>query len=280
MKRYGIFDKFYRIGYIIERNGKIYTPSYTMPRTKKSSSWDKEKTIVPPFFPAEKRPGTLIIVEGSDGSGKSTQLLIAKNLLESNGFFCVHTAWNSSLKIHEMQKNLKKYDPHMPAAVFDMVYAADFIERYLSEIKWALNAGMVVLCDRYMYTALARWYARGLSMNDLRPFYDAYFPVPDLAFYFRIAVDTAAKRAIGRNPLKHYEAGMDVRYSDNIIESFKQFQSKVIEWYDTLAQENGMYVIDGTAPVYKTTPLFISKIAEYFKRKYDVEFMGVKYTSE
>jgi len=175
-----------------------------------------------------------------------------------------------------MQKELKKYDPYMPAAVFDMVYASDFIERYLTQIRGALNAGMVVLCDRYMYTALARGYARGLKMDELKPFYDAFFPVPDMAFYFRIAVDTAAQRAIGRNPLKHYEAGMDVRYSDNIIESFKKFQTKVIEGYDILAEENGMEIIDGTAPVYKTTPLFISKIAEYFQKKYDVELMGVR----
>jgi dTMP kinase len=232
------------------------------------------------FFSTEERPGTLIIVEGSDGSGKSTQLLIAKNLLESNWFFCVHSIWNSSLKIHEMQKQLKKKDLHMPAAVFDMVYASDFIERYLTEMRGALRAGMVVLCDRYMYTGLARGYARGLHMDHLKPFYDAYFPVPDMAFYFRIPVEIAAQRAIGRNPLKHYEAGMDVRYSENIIESFKKFQTKVIEGYDILAEENGMYVIDGIAPVYKTTPIFIEKIADYFEKKYDVELMGIQRRSK
>lgn len=232
------------------------------------------------FFSTEERPGTLIIVEGSDGSGKSTQLLIAKNLLESNGFFCVHSIWNSSIKMHEMQKKFKKFDINMPAAVFDTIYASDFIERYLTEMRWALKAGMVVLCDRYMYTALARWYARGIRMEHLKPFYDLYFPVPDLAFYFRIPVQIAADRAIGRNPLKHYEAGMDVRYSENIIDSFKKFQTKVIEWYDILAEQNGMHVIDGTAPVYKTTPMFIAEIAEYFERKYDVKLMWQHFTKE
>lgn len=115
-----------------------------MPNHPKQSILESELLSSPerkiPFFSTEERPGTLIIVEGSDGSGKSTQLLIAKNLLESNGFFCVHTAWNSSLKIHEMQKQLKKYDPYMPAAVFDMVYAADFMERYLTEIRGSLHA--------------------------------------------------------------------------------------------------------------------------------------------
>ncbi len=236
---------------------------------------DAEKDV---FFSTEERPGTLIIVEGSDGSGKSTQLLIAKNLLESNGFFCVHSIWNSSLKIHEMQKQMKKTDTNMPAAVFDTIYAADFIERYITEMRGALKAGMVVLCDRYMYTALARGYARGLKMDHLKPFYDLYFPIPDMAFYFRIPVETAAERAIGRNPLKHYEAGMDVRYSENIIESFKKFQTKVIEGYDILAERCGMHVIDGTAPVYKTTPVFINKIAQYFEKKYDVRLMGPHYT--
>ena len=257
------------------------------PIIKKTSETKKGEVLPIPdgkkkeiFFSTDERPGTLIIVEWSDGSGKSTQLLIAKNLLESNGFFCVHSIWNSSPKIHEMQKKLKKSDLHMPAAVFDMIYASDFIERYLTEMRWALRAGMIVLCDRYMYTALARGYARGLKMDHLKPFYDSFFPVPDLAFYFRISVEIAAQRAIGRNPLKHYEAGMDVRYSDNIIESFKRFQTKVIEWYDILAEQNGMHVIDGTAPVYKTTPLFVDKIAEYFEKKYDVRLMGTHYSEK
>ena len=175
---------------------------------------------------------------------------------------------------------MKKFDPHMPAAVFDTIYAADFIERYLTQMRGALKAGMIVLCDRYMYTALARGYARGIKMGYLKPFYDLYFPVPDMAFYFRIPVETACERAIGRNPLKHYEAGMDVRYSDNIIESFKKFQTKIIEGYDTLAEENNMYVIDGAAPVYKTTPVFIDKIADYFQKKYDVELIGTRRTAK
>lgn len=177
-----------------------------------------------------------------------------------------------------MQKRFKKFDPYMPAAVFDMIYASDFIERYITQMRWALKAGMVVLCDRYMYTALARGYARWLKMGHLKPFYDLYFPVPDMAFYFRIPVDIACQRAIGRNPLKHYEAGMDARYSDNIIESFKGFQTKIIEWYDILAEENDMYVIDGAEPVYKTTPIFIEHIAKYFEKKYEVRLMGPHYT--
>lgn len=114
-----------------KKNTPPTKPLEVSPRTEPKKETAKKEI----FFSTEDRPGTLIIVEGSDGSGKSTQLLIAKNLLESNGFFCVHSVWNSSMKIHEMQKQLKKKDLNMPAAVFDMVYASDFIERYLTEMR-------------------------------------------------------------------------------------------------------------------------------------------------
>ncbi len=131
---------------------KNFMPAKTA-NTKKSSALKKKPTVnaltkkctprkttkkvevQKNFFSTEERPGTLIIVEGSDGSGKSTQLLVAKNLLESNGFFCVHSEWNSSEMIHPMQKRFKKFDPYMPAAVFDMIYASDFIERYITQIR-------------------------------------------------------------------------------------------------------------------------------------------------
>lgn len=222
------------------------------------------------FFPTSERPGTLIIVEGCDGSGKSTQLIILQKLLEANGFFCHHTEWNSNLLIKPLGKEIKKKDPHCPAVVFDLVFAADFMERYITEIKGKLAAGMVVLCDRYMYTALARGYARGLKVDDQRAFYDLFFPKPDLAFYFQLPVDVAAKRAIGRNPLKWYEAGMDMSFSENIIDSFMQFQTRVIAGYDQAAQTDHLHIIDGTKPVYETTPDVVRITAEYFKKKYHV----------
>lgn len=172
------------------------------------------------------------------------------------------------MKIHEMQKNSRKQIFICLQQYLILCMQRTLWNVTLQKCDELSRLGMVVLCDRYMYTALARGYARGLKMEHLKPFYDAYFPVPDMSFYFRISVDIAAQHLSHRTePLKHYEAGMDVRYSDNIIESFKKFQTKVIEGYDILAEQNGMYVIDGTAPVYKTTPLFIEKIAEYFEEK-------------
>lgn len=223
-----------------------------------------------PFFPKEVRPGTLIVVKGQDGSGKSTQVKILQKLLESNGFFVHFTEWNSNLKIKPLTKKLKKEDLYLPAPVFDMVHAADLMERSVTEIAGMLRAGMVVLCDRYIYTALARGYARGLAIEDLRHFYDEYFPIPDMTFYFRLPVEAGMKRAAGRSELKHYEAGMDMAFSENILHNFHAFQTRVVDAYDRLAQSENMYVLNALKPVYETTPEMRALVSDYFTRKYNI----------
>lgn len=155
-----------------------------------------------------------------------------------------------------------------------MVHAADLMERYITEIAGMLRAGMVVLCDRYIYTALARGYARGLEIKDLRHFYDQYFPVPDMAFYFRLPVEAGMKRAAGRSELKHYEAGMDMQFSENILHNFHAFQTRVVDAYDSLAESENMYVLDAMKPVYETTPEMRRMVGEYFQRKYGMELIS------
>ncbi len=227
-----------------------------------------------PFFPKDVRPGTLIVVEWQDGSGKSTQVKILQKLLESNGFFVHFTEWNSNPRIKPLTKKLKKEDLSLPAPVFDMVHAADLMERYITEIAGMLRAGMVVLCDRYIYTALARGYARGLEIDDLRNFYDQYFPIPDMAFYFRLPVEAGMKRAAGRSELKHYEAGMDMQFSKNILHNFHAFQTRVVDAYDRLAESENMYVLDAMKPVYETTPEMRLMVGEYFQKKYGMELIS------
>lgn len=227
-----------------------------------------------PFFSKEVRPGTLIVVEWQDGSGKSTQVKILQKLLESNGFFVHFTEWNSNLKIKPLTKKLKKEDLHLPAPVFDMVHAADLMERYITEIAGMLRAGMVVLCDRYIYTALARGYARGLEIDHLRHFYDEYFPIPDMTFYFRLPVEAGMKRAAGRSELKHYEAGMDMQFSENILHNFHAFQTRVVDAYDRLAESEHMYVLNALKPVYETTPEMRRMVGEYFQRKYGMDLIS------
>lgn len=225
------------------------------------------------FFDKSERPGTLIVVEWQDGSGKSTQVRVLQKLLESNGFFVHFTEWNSNPKIKPLTKKLKTLDLALPAPVFDMVHAADLMERYVSEIRGMLKAGIVVLCDRYIYTALARGYARGLDIDHLRKFYDEFFPVPDMTIYFRLPVEAGMKRAAGRSELKHYEAGMDMAFSENILHSFHAFQTRVVDAYDRLAESEKMYVLDAMKPVYETTPEMREIVGNYILKKYDMKLI-------
>lgn len=245
------------------------------PKLSQKARFEPKKVVrKKPFFPKDVRPGTLIVVEWQDGSGKSTQVKILQKLLESNGFFVHFTEWNSNPRIKPLTKKLKTEDLSLPAPVFDMVHAADLMERYITEIAGMLRAGMIVLCDRYIYTALARGYARGLEIKDLRHFYDQYFPVPDMAFYFRLPVEAGMKRAAGRSELKHYEAGMDMQFSENILHNFHAFQTRVVDAYDSLAESENMYILDAMKPVYETTPEMRRMVGEYFQKKYGMELIS------
>ena len=129
-------------------------------------------------------PGKLIIVEGIDGSGKSTQLLLLQKWLESKGFNVFFTEWNSSELVRETTQDGQRKTRALTPTTFSLLHATDFASRLYHEILPPLKAGMVVLADRYMYTAFARDVVRGVSPRGIRKLYN--FAIrPDLAFYFR-----------------------------------------------------------------------------------------------
>ncbi|MBZ5553476.1 MAG: thymidylate kinase [Acidobacteriia bacterium] len=188
-------------------------------------------------------PGKLIIVEGIDGSGKSTQLLLVQRWLQSLGLKVFFTEWNSSPLVKKASKAGKKKGILTPTT-FSLLHATDFADRLAYKIIPPLKAGMVVLADRYAFTAFARDAARGVHREWVRRVYN--FAVrPDLAFYFRVPIDVSVKRLlVGRTQLKYYEAGMDLHLSTDPVESFRLFQSRVLREYDHMVKEYGLIVID------------------------------------
>jgi len=177
-------------------------------------------------------PGKLIVVEGIDGSGKSTQLLLLEKWLRSRGFPVVFTEWNSSELVRRATKVGKKKAVLTPPT-FSLIHATDFADRMLSRILPPLKAGMIVLADRYAYTAFGRDTARGVHPEWVRGVY-SFSLRPDLAFYFRVPVDVSVRRLlVGRAGLNYYEAGMDLQLSSDPVHSFKLFQGRVIEEYDS-----------------------------------------------
>ena len=193
-------------------------------------------------------PGRLFIVEGIDGSGKSTQLSLLHKWLESQGYVVFFSEWNSSPLVKTVTRRGKKKKMLTPMT-FSLIHATDFADRTEHQIIPPLKAGAVVLADRYIYTAFARDVARGVNPEWLRKLY-AFAVKPTVGFYFRISLDEAMRRLrAGRKALKFYEAGMDLGLSDDIEESFHIFQGRIIEQYEKMVEEFGLQVIDATLSI-------------------------------
>ena len=193
-------------------------------------------------------PGRLFIVEGVDGSGKSTQLTLLAQWLRSEGFLVVHSEWNSSPIVRATTSRGKKRQLLTPLT-FSLIHATDFSDRVEREIVPSLKAGAIVLADRYVYTAFARDVARGVDPQWVRSLY-RFAPGPTLAFYFRTPLEVALKRILsGRPKLKHYEAGMDLDLHPDPSESYRIFQSRILVEYEKLVQEYGLHVMDAVQPV-------------------------------
>src|SRR4029077_15486404 len=162
--------------------------------------------------PSRKYPGALIVVEGIDGSGKSTQLYLLKRWLEIGGYRLHFTEWNSSPLVKSATRRGKQRRLLTPTT-FSLLHAADFADRCERQIMPLLQGDYLVLADRYIYTAFARDAARGCPPRWLRNLY-RFAPVPDITFYFRAPLDVAVQRILsGRPKLKYYEAGMDLGMS-------------------------------------------------------------------
>jgi dTMP kinase len=193
-------------------------------------------------------PGRLIVVEGIDGSGKSTQLSLLAKWLTASGRRVFVTEWNSSALVKAATKAGKKQNALTPMT-FSLLHATDFADRLLYKIVPPLKAGMIVLADRYAYTAFARDVARGVDRQWVRDLY-SFAVKPDLSVYFRVPIDVSLDRLLARRvKLKFYEAGLDMGWSSNATESFRIFQTKVLDEYDRIVDEHGLRVIDARGSI-------------------------------
>src|SRR3982751_5949018 len=190
-------------------------------------------------------PGKLFVVEGIDGSGKTTQLALLAKWLSAAGLRVFVTEWNSSALVKAATKAGKKKNALTPTT-FSLLHATDFADRLLYNIVPPLKAGMIVLADRYTYTAFARDVARGVERRWVRELY-SFAVKPDLAVYFRVPIEVSVDRLMARRvKLKFYEAGLDMGWSTNPVESFRLFQGKVLEEYDRLVDEYALDAIDAS----------------------------------
>ena len=211
-------------------------------------------------------PGKLIVVEGIDGSGKSTQLRLLEKWLRYNEFEVFRTEWNSSELVKSITSKGKKKETLTPTT-FSLLHATDFADRFERNILPLLRAGYFVLADRYVYTAYARDVTRGCNPNWVRKVYD-FAIKPDIAFYFRVPLDTAMDRILsGRPKLKFYEAGMDLNLSKDICDSFRIFQSKIVDQYEEMSKREDFYIMDATAQIQDQQKIMREKVRKLLPKK-------------
>jgi len=195
-------------------------------------------------------PGRLFIVEGVDGSGKSTQIALLRQWLISEGYTVFFSEWNSSPLVKQTTSKGKKKQLLTPTT-FSLIHATDFADRTEHDIIPPLKAGAIVLADRYIYTAFARDVARGVSPEWVRDEYSMAVQ-PTLPIYFRVPLEESLKRIlVGRPELKYYEAGLDLNLASDPYESFRLFQARILEEYEKIVEEFGLSVIDATQPLVK-----------------------------
>ena len=192
--------------------------------------------------------GRLVVFEGLDGAGKSTQNFLLRRFLESQKIKVFLSEWNSSPMVKSATRRGKKKKLLTPTT-FSLIHCADFATRYVREIYPLLQAGFVVLCDRYAYTAFARDVVRGCERGWVRSLYD-FALKPHISFYCRLPLEIAVKRILsGRARLKYFEAGMDMGLSGDMEESFGLFQKRIFKEYERIVREYDFEIIDASLSI-------------------------------
>ena len=191
--------------------------------------------------------GLLVVIEGTDGSGKSTQLELLKRSLQDQSYGVMVSEWKTSRLIADVIDDAKERNL-LNATTYSLLYAADFADRLENQIIPALKSAFIVLLDRYYYTALARDVVRGQNIEWVKNLYE-YAPEPDLVFYLDMPVDVLLKRIIGTTGLDFYESGRDVGFSTDFYKSFEIYQNKCLEQYEKMKKAYGFISIDGTKSI-------------------------------
>jgi dTMP kinase len=195
----------------------------------------------------ELLPGRLIVIEGTDSVGRSTQLKLLRPWLESIGYAVVDTEMTRSELAGSGLKQAKEGHTLGPVTL-NLFYATDFVDRFESQILPALRAGFVVLTDRYIYSLIARALVRGADPRWIRSIYGLALE-PDAIFYLKIGVEDLIPRVLQRGGFDYWESGMDMRLGEDLFESFVSYQERLLVEFDTMIQEYHFQVLDASQPV-------------------------------
>lgn len=205
--------------------------------------------------------GLLIVIEGTDGSGKSTQVNLLSEYIKNQCFACSVSEWKTSRLISGVINEAKDRNM-LNTTTFSLLYAADYTDRLENEIIPALKAGFIVLMDRYIYTAFVRDSVRGHNINWVKNLY-SFAPKPDLVFYLTVPPNILIKRLIAKNGvLDYFESGRDIGLSQDIYNSFEIYQKRCLEEYTKLKKDHSFIELDGTLPKEEIHSIIKQKVQE------------------
>ena len=196
-----------------------------------------------PGMPTESLAGKLVVIEGADGSGRSTEVGLLKSALEVEGHAVVDTGLRRS-DLVSAEIDRAKQGHTLGATTLALLYAVDFADQLENKIIPALSAGSTVLADRYIYTLMARAIARGASRNWARELY-GFALRPDLVIFLDARPEILLHRAIGKyGSLDYWESGMDLSLSRDLFESFFLYQDRLSREFEWMAAEYGFRWVD------------------------------------
>ncbi len=189
--------------------------------------------------------GKLIVIEGTDGVGRSTQINLLKPWLEEQGHAVLDTGMTRSLLAGEGIRCAKEGN-NLGRVTQGLFYATDFVDRLENEIVPALRSGFIVLTDRYVYSLMARAFVRGMDSKWIRSIYSVALK-PDATFYLRLSIDQLVPRVVFSRGFDYWESGMDLYPGRDMYDSFCNYQTALLAEFDRLSEEYKFEVIEASA---------------------------------
>jgi dTMP kinase len=200
-----------------------------------------------PYLKFKDLPGKLIVLEGTDGVGRSTQIQLLRRWLEDEGYAVSDTGLRRS-PLTQPGLEAAKNGHTLSRLTMSLFYATDFADRLENQIIPALKAGFYVLSDRYFFSIMARDIIRGADPQWARKVYGMALK-PDIVFYLKCDMPHIVSRMVNGRGFDYWESGMDVHCSENLYDSFINYQGQLINQFDSMAQEYKFITVDANEPV-------------------------------
>lgn len=191
--------------------------------------------------------GKLIVLEGTDGVGRSTHIRLLKDWLENHGHAVLDTGMTRSALAGKRLKQAKEGHT-LGGITMSLFYATDFADRLENEIIPALRAGFIVLTDRYIYSLMARAIVRGADPEWLSEVY-GFALKPDAILYLRVKIDDLVTRVLQSTGFDYWESGMDLHLGDDMYDSFVNYQTKLLSEFDKMVENYGFEIIDASGSI-------------------------------